>query len=251
MKIKLLSFALIALLCSCDLSESIVGSELQQYKIDLIKSVDISVSEPSDLALTKDRKYLYTVSDGTGEIYKLKLNGDLLRTIKLKETLDLEGICCDPDTNFLWLTEEQNRELLKINLQGEIVFRKKILDGSDNSGLEGICFGKNNNLILIKEKNPAWFLELDSAFSIIYQETLEHEPDYAAITWSRKMGKYLMISQQGSKLLFFLPQEELFQSIDLPMNHAEGIAFDEVSNTLYIVDDNEAKLYYFTISENL
>lgn len=202
------------------------------------------------MTLSNDKNFLYTVSDKTSEIYKLNFQGDLLATIKLNEPLDLEGICSDKDSSLLWVVEEQNREILKINLDGDILFRKKIFYDTDNSGLEGICFGKNGNLVVIKEKEPAYFVELDENFEITTMIQLEYEPDYSAITWDSEIDEYMMLSQQGKKLLFYLPGEELVQVIELPMVNAEGIAYNPLTNMLFIVDDDGSKMYQYLLIKN-
>lgn len=234
---------------SCDLSENTVGiEEKKQYQIELIYSVEITVPEPSGLTLSKDKKHLYTVSDQTGEIFKLNLNGDVLQTIKLSESLDLEGICQDNKTNDLWIVEEQSRELLKVDLSGNILKRKIILDGNDNSGLEGICYSPNGNLILIKEKDPAYFIELDSLLNTIVKEELVNEPDYSGIIYDSEIKQYFILSQKSKKILFYTKDSGFIGEINLPMEQAEGIAYNSETNILYIVDDNESKLYKFLFS---
>lgn len=245
---KYIVISILLLLNCCDLSENVVNAEEKKYHISSIGNwIDLSVEEPSGLAISSDKKYLYTVSDQTGEIYKLDLNGNVLLTIKLKETLDLEGICCDKNSDNLWIVEEKTRELLEVSQSGEILFRKRMLSGEDNSGLEGVCFGKNGNLVLLKEKNPAYFIELNDSLEISSQIELTFENDFSAITYDPDIEEYMVLSQQGKKLIFYIPGKNPVQRISLPMDNAEGIAYDSSTGILYIVDDDSGKMYKYSL----
>ncbi len=246
MKIQTIIISLIFFGISCNLFDN---EEIKKpdYELQFINSVNISVSEPSGLTLSQDKESLYIVSDIDGEIFKLNLSGDVLQKIKLGKKFNLEGICQDQNPDYFWVLEEENREVIKIDLSGNILLRKKILDGNDNDGLEGICIGANGNLVLLKEKNPAYFIELDSLLNIITQIELKYESDFAGIVYNPTIQQYMILNQQAQKLSFFNPNSDLVREIDIPMDRAEGIAFNSSTNIVYIVDENESKLYSYLL----
>ena len=51
----------------------------------------------------------------------------------------------------------------------------------------------------------------------------------------------------GNMLSFFDPNSDLVREIDIPMDRAEGVAFNSSTNIVYIVDENESKLYSYLL----
>ena len=72
----------------CDSGEDTSKTE---EEFTLVSKRSINVKEPSDLALSYDKKSLWTVSDSTGNIYRLSLNGDVEKELAIGGN-DPEGI---------------------------------------------------------------------------------------------------------------------------------------------------------------
>ncbi|MCK5077733.1 MAG: SdiA-regulated domain-containing protein, partial [Calditrichia bacterium] len=137
-------------------------------KLVLLNTYSLSVPEPSGLCFDNITNSLWTVSDSTGKIYNLKLNGELIREISLSGSLDLEGVCLNFSGNFLFVVNEQIREIIKVSLSGTTESRKQILEGNDNIGLEGICSNPaNGHFFVVKEKSPGMLIELSSGLNIL------------------------------------------------------------------------------------
>ena len=80
-----------------------------------IKDKSAGLTEPSGLALSHDRKGLWTVSDDTATIFKLTLDGAILpdASFDVPDT-GLEGITIDPDGRHLFAVREESNEIITL-----------------------------------------------------------------------------------------------------------------------------------------
>ena len=162
--------------------------------LELINSYPIDVPEPSGLAMAADNKSLYTVSDQTGTIYHLSLSGELLDSIIVDDGLDLEGVCFDSSGQFFLIVNERKGEILKINFDGEIISKTKIINNDNNKGLEGICREPvSGNSFVIKEKKPGLLIEVDEKFIILNKDEIDFAKDYSGLAWHCKQKILLII----------------------------------------------------------
>jgi uncharacterized protein YjiK len=216
-------------------------------KLTLVSQNELSVPEPSGLTFSSDKKSLYTVSDQSGKVYKLSLTGEILTTLSFVGD-DLEGITIDPDNGQIWVVEERSRNVIKLNASGNELYRfqLKIEQNEDNSGLEGITINPNNqHLYILNEKNPGLLVEIDKNGALLRESELNFASDYSGIFYDEKEAILWIISDQSKTVNRCNLTGDLIQSYSIPISKAEGIVVDSNEKRVYIIRDDNAKLYAF------
>jgi len=233
----------IFIVISCNVEDS-VGPQ-QSPGLILIGEFVLSIPEPSGLTLNEDCTALWSVSDNTNNVYKITLDGNV--PIELNFTgNDLEGIVYDSTDNSLWLAEEQLREVVHIDLNGNELARNSVdIPGSGNSGLEGICLDTASTHYVLNEKDPGLWAKLKSDFSSQIQKVINEVGDLSGITYDRTKKMFWIVSDVSRLLFLWDPDQGIIRRFDLPFGKAEGVAYDPVSNRIYIVSDLTNKLYVY------
>ncbi|OQY29557.1 MAG: hypothetical protein B6244_03365 [Candidatus Cloacimonetes bacterium 4572_55] len=236
-------FFSIFFIASCD-ADSDLESSLGDHKIELIGVHDIDVPEPSGLTLHRDT--LWTVSDDTGNIYKLDLQGNTREIITVNGD-DPEGVAYDPTDYTLWLVEERTREIVHADQSGSIIERHEIeISGSGNRGFEGVCMDDDHNFYILNEKDPSLFISLTHDFSISEQITLDFNQDYSGLCYDRGRNAFWIVSDESQTICLWSPKNGLLSElIPLSFRKAEGVAYDPINDKIYIVSDSEEKLYVY------
>jgi len=227
-------------------------SETSEPALKLLSSYDLDVPEPSGLSFTAGNVALYTVSDETGNYYKITLQGKLLGKTSCNG-IDLEGITYDETTETLWLIEEGARALVNVDLQGNVL-KRKTLDipaYSSNNGLEGITLNTDNgHIFCLNEKNPSLLLELDENLTIINEYNLGFANDYSGIFYDSLEKVLWIVSDESSSVNKCDLTGKLIETYHIGVNQAEGIVVDSKNAKLYVVSDSAEKLYVFEL-ENI
>jgi len=229
---------------NCSVNEEPVQNQIES--IVPIEEYNVEVPEPSGLCFAKDKKSLYTVSDKTGKIYQLDLKGKVINTLSFKGN-DLEGITYDSTTNTIWVTEEVNREIVQLDLNGTEQKRKKIIEGSDNTGLEGICITSDNIFYVLKEKSPGQLIKLNSDLTVNRVIVMDFASDYSGICSDTLSDRFWMVSDESRKLFLWDKDSGTIHEYKIPIEKAEGVAYDAKNNKVYIISDSEEKMYVFTM----
>lgn len=233
-------------LVSCSLNEDIQAAG-KYTEIEAINSYTLSVPEPSGLSLHTDGKSLWTVSDQTGMVYQISLDGVLLKTLSFRGE-DLEGITQSPIDNTLWVVEERLRALVQIDTNGKELSRSEISVeiNQDNCGLEGVVIHPQSGLCyIVNEKQPQLLLRLNAQNQIEKQFALEFSEDCSGITFEEN-GNYIWLLSDESRLVMKYDlngNKNAIYSIDI--DKAEGIAVNAVDSLIYIVSDSQQELYQF------
>lgn len=216
--------------------------------LTLIASYAMNVSEPSDLTINETGTVLWTVSDRPGRsVYQLTTDGTVVKTLDFVGE-DLEGIVYDPSDQTLWVAEENRREVVHLDLDGNVLSRKLLgLTGENNSGLEGISLDDSGRMFLLNEKNPGLFIQLDSAHSIAAMDTLSFAGDYSGMTYNPRSAAFWIVSDQSRALYLWSLRAGVVKEYPLPFPNAEGVAVDEAAGRIYLVSDSENKLYVFQL----
>lgn len=218
--------------------------------LKLISEKHINIDEPSGLTLDLDNKALWTVSDKTGRITKLNLNGNVLKTLNFHGS-NLEGITINPADNSLWIVEEGLGEIIQIDSIGNELSRHWIPSVRDGAGgLEGITYNiTNKHFYALKEKDPGVLLELDDTLSTISYKRIFFADDFSGIDFDANNSELWIVSHQSEKIFRCKLDGEVIEYFAISLPQAEGIAYDADNKLIYIVDDAEEKLYTFTFWE--
>lgn len=253
-----------------------------------IKNKKEGLEEPSGLARSHEQNALWTISDDTGKIFKLNLNGDLIKDESFEIPIrGLEGITTDPTGKFLFVVQEEDNEIIKIEINSQkTVHRQRLAkmtgyeaiskhfseDGA-KKGIEGITWNNNTGTIFVlKERTPGLLLEISSDLrTIISHQELNRENgfhdnkvdadelDFSDLYYDSTKNLFWIISDEASKLFVYDNNvNQVLHSCSLKyekkgkkrkLKKAEGITILPELNQLYIVCDEEAKLYLFEIQD--
>jgi len=244
-KLLLLLGVTFALLEGCSLTEPAPDESSARF-LKPLHTYELTVAEPSGLSLNADNTFLWTVSDQTNHVYKMTLTGQVVDTLRY-EGYDLEGITFDSARQVLWVAEEHSRELVKLDLKGNELERHRILEGFDNSGLEGLCIDREHNFFTIKEKSPGLFLALNPDFSIKRQIELTFDDDNSGLWADTLQNRFWILSDQSQSFYLWSPDKGVIRQFKIPVKKPEGIAIDFQNALVYIVSDAESKLYVFAL----
>ncbi|WP_169833690.1 SdiA-regulated domain-containing protein [Caldithrix abyssi] len=217
--------------------------------LTLVNSYALDVAEPSGLALTPDGSALWTVSDHSNRIVQISLTGKRLKTLSYQGN-DLEGVVIDPTAHTLWVAEERSRELVEVDSTGKELQRHRILDGDDNSGLEGVCFDVLRRLFTIKEKQPGLLMALNADFSIRWQKELSFAGDYSGLCADTLLNRFWILSDQDESLFLWDTNAGLVGQYKLNIVGPEGIAIDFARGLIYVVSDPQSRLYVFKLEKS-
>ncbi len=198
-----------------------------------------------------------------------------------------EGITLDETSDFLYVAQEGGNVLVKYSLQKKSsVLSKRLSEldgyqrvkgyfskGDKNKGLEGISIdSETGNLVLLKEGGPGLFLEVspDLEKLVEYRKLTKKrgfrdnnvkskDIDYSGISYdptrkafwivSDKAKRIYLYSRERDKVLFnrALKYMESGKKKTRSIKKAEGVAYDAEINRLYIVSDEEARLFVYDV----
>lgn len=256
---------------------------LDRFKI---KDDDEEVAEPSGLALAREGDQLWTVSDDRKKIFKISLKGNPRnrQSFKIGEK-DLEGIVVDPTAATLVVVKEESNEILEVSLASEKVVSRHPLsamadfsriaqhfsDRGDEKGLEGITFNQDRGtFVVLKEANPGLMIEiskdlgsilgahvLDPTKGFVDDDVDGGEIDFSGLQYDSTRSLFWIVSDEAKRLyLYDWDQDQVIQSAALgyekdgefqEIEKAEGLAIDPQSHRLYVVSDEEGRLYVFDL----
>ena len=211
--------------------------------LELIKTVQLNIAEPSGITIFQDN--LYIVSDHKGTFYKTSLNGKTLQKFNTKFT-DLEGITLNPVTRNFWMVNESKRMLVVLDSLGSLLQKIKIKGKQKhyNSGLEGICYVESEKAVyVINESSPTQLLKLNLDGKIMAKLTLAISKDISGICYENSSNSFWIVSDESESIYNITKKGELIKSYKIPVKKAEGIVV--YKDTVYIVSDSSKKLYIF------
>lgn len=250
-----------------------------------IRDPAAGLTEPSGLALSANGDAFWTVSDDTKSIFKLGLDGQLLLgdSFAVDQT-ELEGIALDNTGSFLYAVQEQGNRLLKISTAtGKTVGKyrvsemlgyervaKRFAHPGKNKGLEGVTVDGRGRLYLLKEDYPGLLLAIaPSLQEIVAVRRLTRKKgffsdrckpkkiDFSGLTYDSDRDAFWIVSDRARCVFLYswALDEVIYRSAltyaskgkTRRIKKAEGVAFSAERQRLYIVSDQQARLYIYEI----
>lgn len=251
-----------------------------------IENKEKGLREPSGLALSQGGDSLWTISDDTKKIFKISLDGDLINNDSFAiHDKGLEGIVLDPAGENLLVVKEDSNEVIKICIETHEVIERQHLSamanydsiaayfsrGGKNKGLEGITWNSNTGTFFVmKEAKPGLLIELcpdllsirdhrllNEANGFIDHEVVADSIDFSDLCYDGSTDCFWIISDKARRLFMYdWTSNKVIQSCKLAygkdgeyeqIEKAEGVVIDPDNHRLYIVSDEEARLYLFDL----
>ncbi len=243
MRVFMCITALCALFCSaCQHDE-----ETDSLRWELAGEYHITVPEPSGLCLDQDGQHLWTVSDHTGLVYRLNLDGSIERTLTWVGE-DLEGVALDPRDGSLWVCEERRRQVIHVSREGTELARYSMdLPGAANSGIEGIALDSDGRCYICSEKQPGRIMRWVPGEA----EMESWEPgllrDYSGLTIADDGGLWVL-SDESERLVLLRDTNRVEAVVELNLPTLEGVAVS--GNEMWLVADATSRMYHIRLLEN-
>ena len=219
-------------------------------QLEKLNEFDLDITEPSGLSFGADGTSLLIVSDNTNKVYETDLEGNLIRELHY-EGMDLEGVTFNTDEQIIAVVEERKRQLVLLDYpEGNELERFDIITGgtSDNKGLEGISYSKNNSAYyIVNEDAPGELIIWNKAFGNISTTELHFASDYSAIFVDTKNGLLWIVSDESQALYKCAYNANVLMEYALPGVKFEGIVVDADQHLVYLVNDKTFKLYIFKL----
>lgn len=202
-----------------------------------------TIREPSGIAWHAKNNSLLVVSDTRTDVYEIRFNGTLIRTIPVQGT-DLEGVALSASCDTIFVVEERARQVVCCAAGGTRLstFPADVAT-LDNVALEGVTVGPAGTLYVLNEKSPGMLLEYTTAGTELRRIPLAFADDYSDITYDAATNCLWIISDESKKLVKTDRNGSVLAQWLLPFTKGEGIAI--VGDTVYIVNDADATLYLF------
>ena len=251
-----------------------------------IKDAGEGLNEPSGLVLAGEQGGFWTVCDDTKKVFKLDEDGDVEtgQSFEIPEK-GLEGITLDGSGAFLIAVKEETNEILRIEIAAQrIDEQRKLADmsgydavapflagGGENKGLEGVTWnGDSGTIFAVKEGRPGLLVEVSADMRTIEGHRLLNEAngfrdtdlsadeiDFSGLCYDTTRKAFWIVSDKAKRVyLYDGTADRVVHSAPLgygkdgdyeEVEKAEGIAVDPGANRLYVVSDEEARLYVFDV----
>ncbi|NQV49019.1 MAG: SdiA-regulated domain-containing protein [Candidatus Marinimicrobia bacterium] len=234
---------------SCNLFDS--GKPDNSTPLLLIEEIQLVISEPSGLSLDKEAGFLYCVNDPpNNQVHRLDLSGDLKLTLSYNGD-DLEGICYDPRDNSVWIIEEGRGQLIHLSESGNLITQTDVDYPLDSkSGLEGVAYeASTHSFLILKQKDPAVIIQIDSNLVTQNSKQINFASDISGICPGRNTGEYLILSSEDKRMFEWSWERGLIATYRFDIKQAEGVAYDQDTDRIYIVCDADAILYIYNFPE--
>lgn len=213
--------------------------------LSLIASYDLGAfaAEPSAIVYSAKKNSFLVVSDSHPMIYEIDSRGTLLSTVSVAST-DLEGISISQTNDTVYIAEEKNRMITSYRSNGTKLSSFSVdVATIPNNALEGVAVGKNGNLFVLNEKLPGLLLEYTPAGTELRRIPLSFASDYSDLTYDAGEDRLWFISDESMKVIKTDMNAAPLAQWSVPFTKGEGISI--VRDTVYIVNDADAKLYVF------
>jgi len=240
---------LVVLSCTKKTGEP-TSPQISLVQLQISTEVFIDILEPSGLTRAWNNEGFLVVSDHTNKIYQISYSGEVLNKLSFTGQ-DLEGICYQEAGKIIWVVDEKQNKLFKLNKQGEkeLEYTLSYESHPQNKGLEGIAINTNNNhIFMLNESSPGLLLEFFDG-NIIRTVSLNFSKDYSGLYFDAKNNQLWMLSDESQNIYQCALDGELLKTYHHQISKAEGLVVDVENMEFWVVSDSDNKLYKLRIKQ--
>lgn len=244
----------ILLLIGCETDSNLNGFA---ETLTLISEHDLSIEGASGLTLDVSGDFLWTVSDQSGGlVYKMTFEGDIIGALGYRG-IDMEGITMNPKDETLWIVEEQLRRIVQLDSQDRVLqwVEVPVLIVNENDGLEGVAIDPiTEHFYILNEKTPTEFIELNDEFEVVRRVTINSRTnfrsnfrldDLSGLFYVSEDREFWIVSDESMRIVVTDFELNPLRSYELGKRKFEGIAVSKRLGRVYLVNDEENKLYTY------
>lgn len=220
-----------------------------EITLDLISQYSLNIKEPSGLSFFRNKNEFLAVSDETNKIYAISDVGEILGDFSFTGQ-DLEGITYDPILKNIFIIEEENHYIYRLDTNGVELNRFPIdlYYEEINHGPEGISWNPNtNHLFIVTEKKPGKLIEMDLNGEIINNYNLSFADDYSALFFDPIEQILWILSDESETLTSCDITGKALNKFNTGITKGEGLVVDQQNNKVYIVSDQNNKMYVLSL----
>jgi uncharacterized protein YjiK len=224
-------------------SAAIIPPTTQSLSLIASHPLGAFAAEPSAIAYAPRSNSFFIVSDSHPMIYEIDLSGNLLRSISIGSS-DLEGIAVSNSGDTIFVAEEKSRTIALYDLTGKKLSSFPVdVATVPNNALEGVTAGRGSRLFVLNEKLPGMMIECTPSGTELRRTPLSFAADYSDIYCDTSAGSLWFISDESMKVVKTTMDAVPVSQWSVPFTKGEGISI--VRDTVYIVNDADARLYVF------
>ena len=232
----------------CDIDD--VATAPAGTALKVVSTVDLSgVPEPSGLALDNDGIHFWTVSDQTGNLYRLAANGVVVATYELNGE-DLEGVAVDPRDGSLLVVEERAGTVIHLNRNGQEIERwtPSGLPDMANSGLEGVVVEpQTGHIFLLKEKSPGLLIEMNRQGAVVASHELDFASDFSGLCLAADQRSLIVLSDQSASATWCDFWGQPTRTLATGLDKGEGLTINPSGTRIFAVSDRLSTLTTFEL----
>ena len=216
--------------------------------LNLVSQYPVNIPELSDLSPYKNANEFLTVSDTLGKVYVISITGDVIRTLNYNGK-DLEGVTCVPTDSTIFVVEEKNKEIVKMDTNGNEILRfpVELSNVYEKHGPEGITFNPaNEHLYVVSEKLPSLLIEMTLAGEVVDSHELTFAKDYSAVYYDPLDNSLWILSDESEIVAKCDLSGNPIQKYRTGVAKCEGLVVDCEHARIYITTDQISVLYVFS-----
>jgi uncharacterized protein YjiK len=245
--------------------------DLKNYQVEIDGLAIPEIANASGFTYNTHSNTLFTVLNKESQIVQLSLTGQVLRKVEVKGVADMEGITHIVDNRYIIADESDNRLVLVVLADDattvDVTDSPKLKLGfnlTKNKNFEGVSWdGKNNRLLVVKERDPKYILSIKGFFEAKAGEPLEIKRldiydsaikwslrDLSSVTYHDETGSLVLLSDESrlikeydenGRAIGALALWKGFHGLSHHVPQAEGIAIGP-DGAIYIM--SEPNLFY-------
>ncbi|MDP3211155.1 MAG: SdiA-regulated domain-containing protein [Methylotenera sp.] len=206
--------------------------DLKNYRVEIDGLSIPDLANASGFTYNTRSNTLFTVLNKEAQIIELSLTGKVIRRVDVTGVSDMEGITHVAENRYVIADESDNR-LVLVTMDDDatsidVTNAPKLklgLNFTSNKNFEGVSWdGKNNRLLVVKERDPKYILSVQGFFEAKVGEPLEIKrlDKYdAAIKWSLRDLSSVTYHDETGSLVLLSDESRLIKEYD-EHGHAVG-----------------------------